>query len=84
LIFLEYTPLFRYNPEPLAHAIIPRQVNYQETNGEGITHITVVGDIVSVMLADSVSCAYFVADCMAFVDSVSYCWYCRGGVYCAD
>jgi hypothetical protein len=62
--------------------IIPGQVNYQETDSEGITHITVVGDIVSVVLADSVNCTYFVAHCMAFVDSVSYCWHRRGGVSC--
>jgi hypothetical protein len=39
-----------------------------------------VGDIVSVVPADSVSGAGIVADCMAFVDTVSYCGYSRGGV----
>ena len=63
--------------------IISGQVNYQETDGEGITHITVVVDIAGAVLADSISGAYFVADCLAFVDSVSYCWYCRRGVPCA-
>ena len=63
---------------------VSRRPGTRETDGEGITHITVVGDIVSVVLADSVGCAYFVADCMAFVDSVSYCRYCRGGVSCSD
>ena len=57
---------------------------FKETDGEGITHITVVGDIAGVVLANSVSGAYFVADCMAFVDSVSRCWHRRGGVSCAD
>jgi len=43
-----------------------------------------VGDIAGAVLADSVSGAYFVAYCVAFVDSVSYCWYRRGGVSYAD
>jgi len=55
---------------------------FKETDGEGITHITVVGDIASAVLAYSVVSAYFVAFCVAFVDSVSYRGYCRGGVYC--
>ena len=32
-----------------------------------------MGDFAGVVLADSVSGAYFVADCLAFVDSVSHC-----------
>ena len=59
-------------------------VNYQETDGEGITRITVVVDFVSAVLADSAVIAYFVADCMAFVDSISYRGYCRGCVSCPD
>ena len=57
-----------------------RQVKYQETDGEGITYIVVVGDFVSAVLAYSVIGACSVADCMAIVDSVSYCGYCRGGI----
>jgi hypothetical protein len=57
---------------------------FKETDGEGITHITVVGDIAGAVLADSVSGACFVADCLAFVDSVSCCGYSRGGVSCDD
>ena len=57
---------------------------FKETDGEGITHITVVGDFVSAVLANRVVSAYFVAFCVAFIDSVSCCGYCRGGVSCAD
>ena len=80
LIFLEYALLVRYNPKPLAHAIIPRQVIYQETDGEGVTHIVGVVDIAGAVLADSAAGTSFVADCMAIVDSVSYRGYCGGGV----
>ncbi len=61
---------------------MPGKVNCQETDGEGITHITVVGDFISVVLAYSVDCAYFVAVCVAIIDSVSYCGYCGRGVSC--
>jgi hypothetical protein len=57
---------------------------FKETYGEGITRIAVVGDIAGAVLAYSVISAYFVADCLAFVDSVSYRGYCRGGVSCPD
>lgn len=40
-------------------------------------------DFAGVVLADSISGACLVADCLAFVDSISYRWYCRGGVSCA-
>jgi hypothetical protein len=57
---------------------------FKETYGEGITRIAVMGDFTGAVLADSTACAYFVADCLAFVDSVSHRRYCRGGVSCLD
>jgi hypothetical protein len=55
---------------------------FKETGGEGITDITIVVDIAGAVLADSVACAYFMADCLAVVDSVSYRGYSGGGVSC--
>jgi len=69
------------NGSPAASQV-SRRPGTRETDGEGITHIAVVVDIVSVVLADSVTGAYFVADCVVIVDSVSCCWYCGGGVSC--
>ena len=66
------------------NAIISGRFNYQETDGEGTTYITVVGDFVSAVLAYSVVSAYFVAYCVAFVDSISCCGYCRRGVSFPD
>jgi hypothetical protein len=63
---------------------ITKAGQFKETDGEGITNITVVVALAGAVLADSVSCAYVVADCLAFVDSVSYCRYCRRGISCSD
>jgi hypothetical protein len=42
-----------------------------------------VGDFAGAVLADSIIGVVIVADCMAFVDTVSRCWDCGGGVSCA-
>ena len=43
-----------------------------------------MGDFAGTVLADSAACACIVADCMAFIDTVSRCRDSGGGVSCAD
>jgi hypothetical protein len=43
-----------------------------------------MGDSVGAVLADSAIGTGIVADCVAFVDTVSDCGYFGGGVSCAD
>jgi len=58
--------------------------SFQETGYEGIDYITVVGDIVSAVLAGGAGGAYIVACCVAAVDTVSDCGDSGGGVFGFD